>query len=112
MKPLEARKDGPRIAIVIGGLRISDNVTQQTMQKLPGPVTFAFSPYGAAVERLATSARAAGHEILLQAPMEPVDYFDNDPGPQTLLRTFSGDQNLDRLHRLMSLSKAMSASRT
>jgi len=102
MKPLEGRKDGPRIAIVIGGLGISANITQQAMQKLPGPVTFAFSPYGAEVERLATSARAAGHEILLQAPMEPFDYPDNDPGPQTLLTTLSGDQNLDRLHWLMS----------
>jgi polysaccharide deacetylase 2 family uncharacterized protein YibQ len=102
MKPLEGRKDGPRIAIVIGGLGISANVTQQAMQKLPGPVTFAFSPYGAEVDRLATSARAAGHEILLQAPMEPFDYPDNDPGPQTLLTTLSMDQNLDRLHWLMS----------
>src|SRR6185369_4787291 len=40
VKPLPGRKDGPRIAIVIGGLGISANVTQQAMQKLPGPVTF------------------------------------------------------------------------
>jgi polysaccharide deacetylase 2 family uncharacterized protein YibQ len=102
MKPLEARKAGPRIAIVIGGLGISANVTQQAMQKLPGMVTFAFSPYGSEVDRLATNARAEGHEILLQAPMEPFDYPDNDPGPQTLLTTLSMDQNLDRLHWLMS----------
>ena len=102
MKPLQGRKDGPRVAIVIGGLGVSANVTQQAMQKLPGPVTFAFSPYGADVERLATSARADGHEILLQAPMEPFDYPDNDPGPQTLLTTLSMEQNLDRLYWLMS----------
>ena len=102
MKPLQGRKDGPRIAIVIGGLGISANVTEQAMKKLPGPVTFAFSPYGADVERLATNARAEGHEILLQAPMEPFDYPDNDPGPQTLLTTLSMAQNLDRLHWLMS----------
>ena len=65
-------------------------------------MTFAFSPYGAEVERLATSARAGGHEILLQAPMEPFDYPDNDPGPQTLLTSLSRDQNLDRLYWLMS----------
>ena len=102
MKPLQGRKDGPRIAIVIGGLGISAKVTQQAMQKLPGPVTFAFSPYGADVEGLVTSARAEGHEILLQTPMEPFDYPDNDPGPQTLLTTLSMAQNLDRLHWLMS----------
>jgi polysaccharide deacetylase 2 family uncharacterized protein YibQ len=29
--------------------------------------------------------RAAGHEVLLEAPMEPNDYPQNDPGPFTLL---------------------------
>jgi hypothetical protein len=34
--------------------------------------------------------------------MEPFDYPDNDPGPQTLLTTLLADQNLDRLYWLMS----------
>jgi polysaccharide deacetylase 2 family uncharacterized protein YibQ len=34
--------------------------------------------------------------------MEPFDYPDNDPGPQTLLTTLTPDQNIDRLHWLMS----------
>ena len=34
--------------------------------------------------------------------MEPFEYPDNDPGPQTLLTTLSMEQNLDRLHWLMS----------
>ena len=32
-KPLQGRKDGPRIAIVIGGLGVSANVTQQAMRQ-------------------------------------------------------------------------------
>ena len=100
--PLQGKKDGPRIAIVIGGLGVSANVTRQATEKLPGPVSFAFTPYGADVEGMVASARAAGHEVLLQAPMEPFDYPDNDPGPQTLLTTLSLDQNIDRLHWLMS----------
>jgi hypothetical protein len=100
--PLQGKKDGPRVAIVIGGLGVSANVTRQATEKLPGPVTFAFTPYGADVEGMVTSARAAGHEILLHAPMEPFDYPDNDPGPQTLLTTMSLEQNTDRLYWLMS----------
>ena len=100
--PLQGKKDGPRVAIVIGGLGVSANVTRQAMEKLPGPVTLGFTPYGADVEGMVTSARAAGHEVLLQAPMEPFDYPDNDPGPQTLLTSLSLDQNTDRLHWLMS----------
>ena len=33
-QPLQGKKDGPRIAIVIGGLGISANVTQQALDKL------------------------------------------------------------------------------
>ena len=100
--PRKNRKNGPHIAIVLGGLGVSGSITEQAMTKLPGPVTFAFLPYGADVERLVTSARAEGHEVLLQAPMEPFDYPDNDPGPQTLLTSLGMDQNLDRLYWLMS----------
>jgi polysaccharide deacetylase 2 family uncharacterized protein YibQ len=100
--PLQGKKDGPKVAIIIGGLGVSANVTKQATEKLPGPVTFAFTPYGADVEGMVTSARAAGHEVLLQAPMEPFDYPDNDPGPQTMLTSLSAEQNTDRLHWVMS----------
>jgi polysaccharide deacetylase 2 family uncharacterized protein YibQ len=102
LSPAEAKKNGPRIAIVLGGLGISTSATRQALDKLPAAITFAFPPYGAGVDGLATSARAAGHDVLLQAAMEPFDYPDNDPGPQTLLTSIAADQNLDRLHWQMS----------
>jgi hypothetical protein len=101
-KPTPGKKDGPRIAIVLGGLGVSAYVTQQAIEKLPGPVTFGFKPYGSEVDRLATRARAEGHEVLLQVPMEPFDYPDNDPGPHTLLTSLTDGQNRDRLYWLMS----------
>jgi hypothetical protein len=55
-------------------------------------------PYGSDVAALATRAHDQGHEVLLQVPMEPFDYPDNDPGPQTLLTTLAPEQNLDRLY--------------
>jgi polysaccharide deacetylase 2 family uncharacterized protein YibQ len=66
--------------------------------KLPAAVTLAFTPYGSDPTKLAERARAQRHEILLQIPMEPFDYPDNDPGPQTLLTTLAPEQNLDRLY--------------
>jgi polysaccharide deacetylase 2 family uncharacterized protein YibQ len=96
------KKDSPRIAIVIGGLGISASGTADAFGKLPGPVTFAIAPYGVDLEKLADHARAENHEVLLQVPMEPFDYPDNDPGPQTLLTSLTADQNTDRLHWLMS----------
>jgi uncharacterized protein len=88
----------PVVAIVIGGLGVGAAKTTDAIMKLPAAVTLAFTPYGAEPSRLAERARAQRHEILLQIPMEPYDYPDNDPGPQTLLATLGPDQNLDRLY--------------
>lgn len=96
------RKDAPRIAIVISGVGISASGTADAFGKLPPTVTFALAPYAADVEKLAARALGENHEVLLQVPMEPFDYPDNDPGPQTLLTSLTPAQNVDRLHYLMS----------
>lgn len=88
----------PSVAIVIAGLGIGTAKSTDAIMKLPGAVTLAFTPYGAEAAKLAERARAQGHELLLQLPMEPFDYPDNDPGPRTLLTSLSAEQNLDRLH--------------
>jgi polysaccharide deacetylase 2 family uncharacterized protein YibQ len=97
-----AVRGGPRIAIVVGRLGISASATTEALTKLPGPVTFAFTPYAKDLQRWVARARGEGHEVLLQVPMEPLDYPDNDAGPQTLLTSLSPDQNTDRLHWSMS----------
>ena len=96
------KKDSPLIAIVIGGLGISASGTADAFSKLPATVTFALSPYAADLEKLAERGRADQHELLVQIPMEPFDYPDNDPGPQTLLTSLTSEQNIDRLHWMMS----------
>jgi polysaccharide deacetylase 2 family uncharacterized protein YibQ len=87
----------PSIAIVIGGLGVGAAKTSDAIMKLPPAVTLAFTPYGSDPGKLVERARAQRHEVLLQIPMEPFDYPDNDPGPQTLLTTLTAEQNLDRL---------------
>jgi uncharacterized protein len=88
----------PVVAIVISGLGVGAAKTTEAIMKLPSAVTLAFTPYGSDPAKLAERARAQRHEILLQIPMEPFDYPDNDPGPQTLLTTLAPEQNLDRLY--------------
>jgi polysaccharide deacetylase 2 family uncharacterized protein YibQ len=88
----------PVIAIVVGGLGVGAAKTADAIMKLPSAVTLAFTPYGSDPAKLTERARAQRHEILLQVPMEPFDYPDNDPGPQTLLTTLSSEQNIDRLY--------------
>jgi hypothetical protein len=88
----------PTIAIVVAGLGVGAAKTADAIMRLPSAVTLAFTPYGADPAKLAERARIQKHELLLQIPMEPFDYPDNDPGPQTLLTSFTVEQNLDRLH--------------
>jgi polysaccharide deacetylase 2 family uncharacterized protein YibQ len=100
--PVEVAPALKRVAIVIGGIGIADSGTTLALRDLPGPVTLAFAPYGAAQPRTASAARAAGHEILLQVPLEPYGYPQVDPGPHTLTTKATPTQNLDDLHWLMS----------
>src|SRR5579863_5347765 len=102
VKALPGKPDAPRIAIIVSGLGVSDSATADAIARLPGAVTLGFMPYGSNVAALAGRARARGHEVLLQVPMEPFDYPDNDPGPQTLLTSLTPQQNIDRLYWLMS----------
>jgi len=99
--PIPGKPDAVRVALIIEGLGVSAKDTAEAIAKLPGAVTLAFVPYGSDAG-LAGRARAAGHEILLEVPMEPFDYPDNDPGPQTLLTSLAPQQNVDRLHWLMA----------
>ncbi|KQP10001.1 hypothetical protein ASF28_02185 [Methylobacterium sp. Leaf99] len=93
---------GPRIAILVSGLGIGQSATASAITRLPPEVSLAFAPYGGDLERTVARAREAGHEALLQAPMEPFDYPDSDPGPQTLLTTARTPENIDRLAWAMS----------
>jgi polysaccharide deacetylase 2 family uncharacterized protein YibQ len=95
--PQPATKPAGRIALLVGGLGISQSGTADAIAKLPGAVSLAFAPYGPELERTVQRARGEGHEIFLQVPMEPFDYPDNDPGPQTLLTGPKAAENIDRL---------------
>lgn len=91
-----------RVVIVIGGLGISQSSTQTAIQKLPPSVTLAFAPYGNSLKRWMENARKKGHELLLQLPMEPIDYPQNNPGPHTLKADANLQENIANLHWAMS----------
>lgn len=92
----------PLIAIVVTGLGLNQSGTLQAIADLPAEVTLAFAPYGKTLSRTVAEARAHGRELLLQVPLEPFDYPDNDPGPETLLTGEPARANLDRLFWLMA----------
>jgi hypothetical protein len=91
----------PRIAIVIGGLGISQTGTQEAIERLPEDVTLAFAPYGSSLQRWVSKARDEGHEVILQVPLEPVGYPQENPGEHTLL-VAAGRANHDHLGWVLS----------
>jgi len=95
------KSGAPRIAIVVGGMGLNAAATSAALEMLPGAVTLGFAPYGPDLDRQAANAREAGNELLLQAPMEPLDKAAI-PGPNTLLSGVEASQNLDGLRWLMS----------
>lgn len=89
---------GARVAIVLGGLAVSQTGTQAAIGKLPGEITLAFASGGNSIDRWMQDARRRGHEILMQVPLEPFDYPSVDPGRNTLTVDAAPQENLNRLH--------------
>ncbi|WP_159104274.1 divergent polysaccharide deacetylase family protein [Sneathiella glossodoripedis] len=96
-RPFDDPLSRPRIAIVISEMGMSSSATKTAIQKLPGAVTLSFNPYARGLQDWIEQARAAGHEVLLQLPMEPFGYPNNDPGPHSLLTSLTDRENLNRL---------------
>jgi uncharacterized protein len=92
----------PRIALLIGGMGLAPRATETAIVSLPGAVTLGFAPYGADLARETTRAREAGHEVVLQIPMEPFDFARDNPGPHSLLAGAGKAANIDNLTWLMS----------
>ena len=92
---------GAKVAIVVGGMGISQTTTERAIKLLPSDITLGFAPQGNSLSRWAQSARRKGHEILLQIPMEPFDYPRVDPGRGTLIVDAAPDANLKVLHESM-----------
>jgi len=90
------------IAILVTDLGLSQPVSKNAIEKLPPEVTLSFNPYAGQLESWVRRARRGGHELMLQVPMEPFDYPDNDPGPHTLLSGLSDTVNLQRLKWIMA----------
>jgi len=94
--PFAPAGDRPRIAVVVTGLGPSPAAARAAI-RLPASVTLGFASYTRDLQRWIDLARAAGHEVLLDVPMEPETYPRDDPGPLPLLTSLSIAENLKRL---------------
>lgn len=103
MRPLDAysRSSGVsganRVAVIVGGLGLSQTGTQAAIRDLPSSISLGFSPFGNSLQRWMQNARREGHEVVLQLPMEPLGYPSINPGPRTLVSGVEQGQNLMNL---------------
>jgi polysaccharide deacetylase 2 family uncharacterized protein YibQ len=101
-RPFSRLDTRPKVAIVVTTLGISENATKSAVEMLPGSFTFSFAPFATNLAAWIDRSRAAGHEVLIDLPMEPLDFPQSDPGPHTLLTSVPIDQNLRQLGWVLS----------
>lgn len=92
----------PKVALVLGGLGLDERRTREAIETLRPEITLSFSVYAKGLQGWIDMARAHGHEVLLEAPMEPVDYPDNDPGASTLMADGQPPETVKRLEWILS----------
>lgn len=100
-RPFAGAPGAPRVSIIVGGLGLNQNHTLSAINELPPEVTLSFVPYANDLQTWINRARAAGHEVLLELPMEAYDYPNVDTGPHTLLTSAKPEENVRRLGLLM-----------
>lgn len=92
----------PKVSLVIGGLGLNARATRQAIETLRPEITLSFVVYAEGLQGWIDSARAHGHEVLLETPMEPENYPDNDPGPYTLMADGQPPETAKRLEWILS----------
>ncbi|MGI9510799.1 MAG: divergent polysaccharide deacetylase family protein [Geminicoccaceae bacterium] len=94
--------DRPIIAIVIDDLGLNRPKTA-ALNALPSPLTLAFLPYAGSLESQTEAAHAAGHELMVHLPMEPIG--SDWPGPDALTTRIDQGEFVSRLEKNLSRFK-------
>jgi hypothetical protein len=100
-RPFTSANNAPRVSLIVGGLGLNQKHTLSAINELPPEVTLSFVPYANDLQTWINRARTAGHEVLLELPMEAYDAGNVDTGPQTLTTGAKPEENLRRLNMLL-----------
>jgi hypothetical protein len=90
-----------RIAVVVTDLGLSREATEAAISKLPPEVDLAFSPYAGNLDAWVKRAREAGHEVMIELPLEPPNYPLHDAGPLSILTRESPNKAVDRMQQVL-----------
>lgn len=101
-RPFRSERNDPPVAIIVGGLGLHRGLTERAIDDLPAEISLAFAPYAKDLPFWTEKARRAGHEVLIELPMEGHGPNQAALGAAALLTTRSSSENLQRLDWLMS----------
>lgn len=101
-RPFDRQDPRPRVALILGGIGLRANLSEEAIRSLPPQVALAFTPYAPNTAPLIEQARDRGFETLLALPMEPTGFPMNDPGHRALLTGLSAGENAQRLDWLLA----------
>lgn len=109
MTPLSAYKRpttviaGKRpVSVIIGGLGVNRSLTTKAINELPADVTLAFAAHAPGLQNWINQARAKGHEVLIELPMESVDFNPAEPGADRALKANNTSANIRNLDWMLS----------
>ena len=92
----------PTVSIIVSGLGINATRTRAAINELPPEVTLSFAPTADNLRSWVRQARRAGHEVVIELPMEPYDYGRQSPHAQVMQVSATPEQNKTRLARLLA----------
>lgn len=74
------------VSVIVGGLGINTGVTQQAIDRLPADVTLSFAAHTIGLQNWINTARADGHEVLIELQMESASFDPSEQGANRALR--------------------------
>lgn len=92
----------PTVSLIVSGLGTNATRTRAAIDELPPEVTLSFAPTSDNLRTWVRRARRAGHEVLIELPMEPYDYGRQRPHAQVMQVGVSADTNKQRLSKLLA----------
>ncbi len=105
-RPFRAKSNREPVSLIIGGLGLNRILTQRAIDELPPDVTLSFAAHATGLQRWVDAARRAGHEVLIEIPLESTNFNPLEPGADRALRLeATAQENARNLDWLLSRSQ-------
>lgn len=91
----------PKIALVITSVGSDPEILQMILDTFPAEVSFSFASYGPHLREWIKNARLKGHEVLMDLPLESLEYPQLNSGSYTLRVGVDSLNNINKLNRIL-----------